>query len=319
MTSARGRAVAAVAGALIALAGCGTAAKPSRTPEERARDALKLVSGIPQHGIRLGQPTAPATLTAYVSLAELNGSFVRDDLPRLVARYVIPGKLRIELRTLTRYDDPAVDPPVLRRLTRVAQAAALQDRLWDFYLAFDAVYDGAFDRAEERRALALVPGLDADAVRRDAGGGRVTRAIAAANEHARAGRVNLVPTYVLRHGAAAEVVRADCLDCLFRAVAAALAKPDATPTPEPKRKPRKHPRRKHQRRRPTPTAAPTAPPATAVPTPAVTPAPRRTPRPKPKPRPTAKPKPTRTPYPKIPAKPKPKPTRYPRIRPTPTP
>jgi hypothetical protein len=278
-----------------------------------------VVDGVPQDGIRLGRASAPATLVAYVSFAELNGSFLRDDLPRLISRYVLPGKLRIELRTVTQYDDPAVDRPVLRRLTRLAQATALQDHLWDFYLAFDVVYDGSFDRAEERRALGLVPGLDADAVARDAGGRRVTRAIGATNARARAGRIELLPTYVLRHGGSSEVVRADCLDCLFRAVAAALAKPEAKPRPKPAKHRKKH--RRPERRRPRPRATAVAPNPTpvTVPTPAApTPAPRK-PRPRPTPRPTPKPKPTRTAYPRIPAKPKPNPTPYPRIRPTPTP
>ena len=81
--------------------------------------------GIPQSGIVLGSPDAPATTVEFADLqCPFCAEYQARVFPELLDRYVRTGKLRIELRLL-RFLGPDSD-----RLARAASAAAAQDRMW---------------------------------------------------------------------------------------------------------------------------------------------------------------------------------------------
>jgi protein-disulfide isomerase len=104
--------------------------------EDPAANATPVVSrfaGVPQDGIALGAPQAPATLIEFADLqCPWCGVYGRDVLPAIVERYVRPGTLRLELNVLTFVGEDSV------RAGRIAAAAAQQDRFWDFTDAFYA-------------------------------------------------------------------------------------------------------------------------------------------------------------------------------------
>ena len=82
--------------------------------------------GVPQDGITLGDPAAPATLVEYADLqCPYCATFSRDVLPAVVAQYVRSGRLRLEFRGL------AFLGPDSDKALRAALAAGERDRLWD--------------------------------------------------------------------------------------------------------------------------------------------------------------------------------------------
>ena len=69
----------------------------TRPRQASARDVTRILRGIPQEGLTLGDPKAPVLL---VEFADLQCPFCRDYalnvLPQVVEHYVRTGKLRLE-------------------------------------------------------------------------------------------------------------------------------------------------------------------------------------------------------------------------------
>jgi len=99
------------------------------TEEERAA----LFDGIPQSGTKLGSDTAPVVVQEFADLqCPFCAQFSETGLPPIVSDYVKPGDVQMELRLMTFLGDDSVTGG------RVAQAAAEQNKLWDFAEAFYA-------------------------------------------------------------------------------------------------------------------------------------------------------------------------------------
>jgi protein-disulfide isomerase len=92
-----------------------------------ASETREMLEGIPQSGTTLGSRRAPYVLTEF---ADLQCPFCRDYtvdvLPDVIQRYVRPGRLRLELRTLRFIGEDST------RGARAAQAAADRGRMWNF-------------------------------------------------------------------------------------------------------------------------------------------------------------------------------------------
>jgi protein-disulfide isomerase len=89
------------------------------------------LAGIAQSGTSLGDPNAPVVLTEFADLqCPFCADYAVDVLPTLIDRYVKSGKLRLEIRLL-RFVGPDSD-----RAARAAQAAAEDNRMWNFVDAF---------------------------------------------------------------------------------------------------------------------------------------------------------------------------------------
>jgi protein-disulfide isomerase len=89
--------------------------------------SVSALKGIPQSGIALGSPKAPVTMVEFADLqCPFCAEYHHNVFPRILDRYVRTGKVRLELRLL-RFIGPDSD-----RLARVAQAAARQNRMWQF-------------------------------------------------------------------------------------------------------------------------------------------------------------------------------------------
>lgn len=106
----------------------------SSTPKRKAGEAIPgqtesnaLFAGIPQQGLAIGKPDAPATL---VEFADLQCPFCRQYtatvMPQLVAQYVRTGKLRMVFRNVAFIGTDSI------RAAQMAAAAGIQNKLWPF-------------------------------------------------------------------------------------------------------------------------------------------------------------------------------------------
>ncbi len=232
----RGAVLAVLLSSLL-VASCGQSA-PDPANAVAAR-AVATIGALPQDGITLGEAKAPATLTIYTSLDTFNAGFFVRDFDPLIKRYVAPGRLRLQLRTLDgAVDNAGFDAGGAGRAARLAQAVGLQDRLWQFFAVQSAFYAGYVDEPELQQALGRVRGVDRAQVRVDAGSPRINRAVARGAQYARALGVSEAPAFSIQLGAAApRRIGNGCQGCLVRQVGQAL---NATPKPTdvaPKRAP----------------------------------------------------------------------------------
>jgi hypothetical protein len=134
------------------------------SPESSQRltdDAVSAVRGVPQAGVFLGSAKAPGHLVVYADLASLRYAEFQDKvLPSLVDRYVKPGRLRLQFASAVSTTGNASDDTDARQAALLAQAAGLQNHLWEFAGAFSAQYVGVLDDATQAQILRSVPGLD---------------------------------------------------------------------------------------------------------------------------------------------------------------
>jgi protein-disulfide isomerase len=175
-----------------------------------AEAARALFRGIPQKGIAVGDPGAVVTLTEF---ADLQCPFCREYtesvLPTLLRRYVRTGEVRMVFRNL------AFIGPDSARAARLAAAAGLQDRLWQFT---DLIYR---NQAEENsgyvtdsylRQIARGAGVDAARAFDDATGAAVSGQLDAAARQAQRFHIASTPSFVLaRDGAQPRVLSPSAL------------------------------------------------------------------------------------------------------------
>jgi protein-disulfide isomerase len=160
--------VAIAALAVVLVAQLGNGSSPAREVPARgsldgalpgAAEVNRLFRGIPQHGNRLGSPTAPVTMVTYV---DLQCPHCRDfdalALPELIARYVRSGRLQVELRPIAFLGPDSEDGRA------AAIAAAGQNRMFDLtallYRNQGAENTGWLDEELLAAAAASIPALD---------------------------------------------------------------------------------------------------------------------------------------------------------------
>lgn len=222
----------------------------------------RTVAGLPQDGITLGSLDAPATLTAFVTLDGFNQSLFRD-LPVVVRRWVAPGEVKIQVRTVTTLDDTTFlgTEGGAAQAARLAHAVGVNDRLWDFLGALSARYVGNVDDQLLADSLADVQGIDPVQVGLLAKTQDVAEAIGRADDLANKEDVTSLPTYVLdQPGPPPQRLDASCDRCLVSSLARALEPgapagsptptgPPASTSPEPAPTPTAKPKRNGKRRR----------------------------------------------------------------------
>jgi len=126
----------------------------------------EMLRGIPQQGIELGDSKAKLTLVEFSDpQCPYCADWARGVFPSLVQNYVRTGKLRIEYGGLD-FLDQNTGGKDSERLLRLAQAAGLQNRLWNVVeLEFEnqgAEGSGYATDAFLRGLVKAVDGLDAD-------------------------------------------------------------------------------------------------------------------------------------------------------------
>lgn len=130
------------------------------------RDVTKILRGIPQQGMSLGDPNAPLVLVEFADLqCPYCKEFAATSWPNIVQRYVKTGKLRMELRLMDFLG------PDSGRASKAMMAAAEQNRLWDasmrFYDAQGQENSGYVTDKFLRTILGGIHGLDVARAMRD--------------------------------------------------------------------------------------------------------------------------------------------------------
>jgi protein-disulfide isomerase len=136
----------------------GAPAQPGMTPAEEVQ---QLYDGIPQKGIRLGDPDAPATI---VEIADLQCPFCAQysvqAMPTVVRDYVRTGKVNYELHVRSFLGRDSV------RAAGAASAAARENRMYQFVDLFyrdqGPENSGYADAGFIRDIASQVPGLDVE-------------------------------------------------------------------------------------------------------------------------------------------------------------
>jgi protein-disulfide isomerase len=195
-----------------------TAATSSSAPVKSAGASAAMLSGIPQHGLTLGNPKAPVRV---VEFADLQCPFCRaysvNVLPGLVQKYVRPGKVRMDFRTLAFIGPDSV------RAGRVAEAAGQQNKLWNFadlmYLNQGEENSGYATDAYLKRIGGAVPGLDTAKAFQARNGSAVTAQLKAASDLANTSGVNETPTFLVGRGTSLKAVDAAGLPAALKAAA----------------------------------------------------------------------------------------------------
>jgi protein-disulfide isomerase len=105
----------------------GPAVSAGRAEPSLSAEVEELFGGIPQRGVTLGDPDAPATLIEFADLqCPFCAQYTTGALPTVIEDYVRTGRLKLELRLL-RFIGPDSE-----RGAEVAAAATLQDKGWQF-------------------------------------------------------------------------------------------------------------------------------------------------------------------------------------------
>jgi protein-disulfide isomerase len=214
-------AAAVVIAALVVVSASGSGSKTAqRTASSGSvagtRESTAMLSGIPQSGLTLGNPTAPVRV---IEFADLQCPFCRDyslnTMPRLVQDYVRPGKVRMEFRSLAFIGPDSV------RAARVAQSAAEQNKLWNFvdlaYFNQGKENSGWATDAVLRRLAGAVPGLDANRAFAARDSAAVTAQLKAADTLATSSGVQSTPTFLVGRGSSLKAVDAAGLPAAIKA------------------------------------------------------------------------------------------------------
>jgi protein-disulfide isomerase len=134
-------------------------ARGSTSTATVAEEVERLYKGIPQDGIHLGDPKAPATL---LEIADLQCPFCAEystgAMASVIEDYVRPGRLRYELRFRSFIGRDSV------RAAGAAAYAAQHDLMYQFadvFYRFQGPEESGYaDRAFIERVAGQVPGLD---------------------------------------------------------------------------------------------------------------------------------------------------------------
>jgi protein-disulfide isomerase len=159
-----------------------------------------LFAGVPQHGLTLGRPGAPATLEAFVDpQCPYCKKFALEGLPTVVRDYVRTGRIKLVLRPVSTLGPDSV------MASRMVAATAAQDLAFPYldliYANQQAVNSGYVTRGFLARVGKGVRGLDvAAALRAARTDPAVGRELAAARSRAQRLGVDDTPKLLLTVG-----------------------------------------------------------------------------------------------------------------------
>jgi protein-disulfide isomerase len=103
----------------------------ARPKHPSARDVTRILHGIPQKGLVLGDPRAPVLLVEFADLqCPYCREFAATSWPDIVQKYVRTGKVRMELRLTDILGKDSA------KANRAVMAASLQNRMWDASMRF---------------------------------------------------------------------------------------------------------------------------------------------------------------------------------------
>jgi protein-disulfide isomerase len=159
------------------------------------RPASELLGGIPQEGDWLGAPDAPVVMEEFADLqCPFCAEYSREVMPALIEEYVRPGRVRMRLRIVS------ILGPDSERGARVAAAAGLQNRQWEFVEEFFANQgeetSGYVTEDFLRERAEAVEGLDADRALGERNDPRVAEALQADQRAAQRAGLEGTPSFL---------------------------------------------------------------------------------------------------------------------------
>lgn len=165
-------------------------------PAAATRDVTKILRGIPQDGLMLGDPKAPVLLVEFADLqCPFCKEFAATSWPDIVQRYVKTGKVRMELRLINVLGEDSV------KANKAVMAAALQDRMWDASMRFYDVQGqeqtGYVTDTFLRGVLGGVHGLDLARAMKDRNSAQVRDELAAVHSMQSRYAVDSTPTIMI--------------------------------------------------------------------------------------------------------------------------
>lgn len=168
-----------------------------------ANDVYNRFKGIPQSGLLLGKPNAPATLTVFIDLQCPNCQiFETQQMPTIIQKYVRPGQLDIRMEPWSILDRPG-GPGDSARGQKATIAAAAQNRGFQFadllYLNQGAEDSGWLDENMVGSAASSVDGLRPNKVLDDLGSSQVKSTVSEVDSTAQAQGFQATPTILLNH------------------------------------------------------------------------------------------------------------------------
>jgi protein-disulfide isomerase len=124
-----------------------------------AADVDKLFKGIPQKGLYLGSPFAPAQMVMYIDLqCPFCQNYETTVMPTVIKKYVRTGKVRVKVEPWAFIGPDSV------RGQHAMLAAAKQNKAWNFaeilYLNQQTENTGWLDDGMVAQAAASIPGLN---------------------------------------------------------------------------------------------------------------------------------------------------------------
>jgi protein-disulfide isomerase len=163
-----------------------------------APDAYNLFKGIPQHGLTLGSPNAPATLTEYIDLqCPVCRDFETTELPTIVPKYVRTGQLNIKMQPWS------IRGPDSNRGQAATIAASLQNRAFPFsemlYYNQGTENTGWLNDTMVQTAASSVDGLRPAQVLSDSSSSQTKSVVNSVDSTAAAQGFNATPTLLLNH------------------------------------------------------------------------------------------------------------------------
>lgn len=193
--------VLAVAGVLVATGISGVAGSSGRpAPARVEKEVSALLSGIPQSGDTLGQPSAPITLQVFGDLESTDvRTFVVWLLPDIIREWVRTNIVKIQYRSFMTASSPY--PNVFVSQQAAALSAGLQDRLWNFIVTFYHEQRQEHTRYVTEAYLAgiagQVPGLELSVWESDRENNQLTKQVAEDDHAARAIRFPDAPVFAI--------------------------------------------------------------------------------------------------------------------------
>jgi protein-disulfide isomerase len=180
-------------------AGAAPSASGGQAQQSQSADVEKLFGGIPQNGVTLGEPDAPATLIEFADLqCPFCAQYTTGALPTVIQDYVRSGRLKMQLRLL-RFIGPDSE-----RAAEVAAAATLQDKGWDysdlFYRNQGQENSGYATDAFLERLARETPGLDVNQLESDLDSPPAQKLIRQAERQANQLGVSGTPTFFIQKG-----------------------------------------------------------------------------------------------------------------------
>lgn len=162
-----------------------------------------LFKNIPQHGLVLGNPNAPATLTEYIDLqCPVCQLFESQQLPGIVQKYVSNGQLNIKMQPWSIRDFPG-GPQDSTRGQHATIAASLQNRAFQFaellYLNQGQENSGWLDDNMVNTAASSVDGMQVQQVLGQSNSSSVKSTVSNVDGTASASGFNSTPTLLLNH------------------------------------------------------------------------------------------------------------------------